>query len=233
MERKTLLRMQFCFMLDVGECKLQFGEPKHSQCTASRCALQPRSWSWQPSLPGPRELLATDHQNCSEVPSHGASVRAWRTSTWREWEPCQQSDVAMATHRNTSPQACVSHVWLPRNLHLHSDARCQVSQLDLATPPTSQLWVPWASTAAIWIDTGKIVDLAPQDEKQRLWHKKNKMMHHSLNDAIISLVPLTMPNSQTCSREIRPKTTQNSMLISCKILLNVPRLKSSDFVKQE
>ena len=172
MERKTHLRMQFYFMLDVGECRLQSGERKHSQCTASRCALQPRSRSWQPSLPGLRELLATDHQNCSEVSSHGASVRAWRTSVWREWEACQQSDEAMATHRNTSPQACVSHVWLPRNLHLHSDARCQVSQLDLATPPTSQLWVPWASTAAIWIDTGKIVDLAPQDETQTLTQEK-------------------------------------------------------------
>ena len=58
-------------------------------------------------------------------------------------------------------------------------------------------------------------------------------MHHSLKDAIIILVPLTMPKSQTCSREIYPKTTQNRMLISCKILLNMPRLKNSDFVKQK
>lgn len=60
-----------------------------------------------------------------------------------------------------------------------------------------------------------------------LWNKNNQ------NGAMIWSVPLNMPNPQTCSRDICPESPRDSMVFSLKILLGVPKAKSTDSVTQE
>ena len=70
----------------------------------------------------------------------------------------------------------------------------------------------------VWCSHWKYYWACPRRKALTWQHKKNQ------NGAIVPLVPFTMPNPQTCSWDICPKTPLHSMVFALNIIQSVPRV---------